>query len=398
VTSPKHSGLKVYGVFAGVGGLEEGLRQARHHTIGLCESNENAQHVLQQRFGLVAASDVLKLELPDDVDLLAGGFPCQDLSQAGRTAGIHGAQSGLVARVFKLLAKKTAPKWVLLENVPNMLRLHRGRAIHFITHELGRLGYDWAYRVIDTRAFGLPQRRLRTFILASKVADPAGMLLGPQEELNWPADDRTPDADAFGFYWTEGNSGVGWAKESVPPLKGGSGFGIASPPAIWLRDWAGARARIVVPSIQDAERMQGFPKAEWTRLPDDVPQRARWRLVGNAVSVPVSKWIGEQIAQGESKAPAGTRFDPGSGARWPNAAYGNSERIVAVESSVAPVAVKAPKLLSSFLNRATAEPLSHAAANGFFTRLEKSGLHVPDEFRKALRAHIAEMKGDRAAA
>jgi DNA (cytosine-5)-methyltransferase 1 len=278
-----------------------------------------------------------------------------------------------------------------------MLRLHGGRAMRFITRELGRLGYRWAYRVIDTRAFGLPQRRLRTFILASRVADPAGMLLGQRERLDWPPDDRRPDASAFGFYWTEGNTGIGWAKESVPPLKGGSGFGIPSPPAIWLRSGRGAGASILVPGITDAERLQGFEPG-WTTLPADEPERFRWRLVGNAVSVPVSKWIGERIVAGEQDAPVGERFSTGSVARWPAAAYGDSRRAIAVEATTAPIIPGVRTLLSEFLDRKEAKPLSLPATKGFLSRLERSRLHVPGQFVSALRDHITHLRNERAVA
>jgi DNA (cytosine-5)-methyltransferase 1 len=75
----------------------------------------------------------------------------------------------------------------------------------------------------------------------------------------------------------------------VPTLKGGSGLGIPSPPAIWMPD-----GHFVLPDIRDAERLQGFP-AGWTEaaLTGHSKEGARWKLVGNAVSVPVSRWLGD---------------------------------------------------------------------------------------------------------
>src|SRR5690606_19679397 len=93
-----------------------------------------------------------------------------------------------------------------------------------------------------------------------------------------------------GFYWTEGLRGLGWAVNAVPTLKGGSSIGIPSPPAIVLPD-----GRVVTPDIRDAERLQGFP-ADWTKVAETVARRsARWRLVGNAVSVPAADWIGKRL-------------------------------------------------------------------------------------------------------
>ena len=97
--------------------------------------------------------------------MVSAGFPCQDLSQAGRTAGIPGEGSGLVREVFRLSGSNPATGRVLLENVPFMLQLERGRAMRLLTESLER-GYPWAYRIIDSRAFGVPQRRERVVVLA----------------------------------------------------------------------------------------------------------------------------------------------------------------------------------------------------------------------------------------
>ena len=76
--------------------------------------------------------DVLTLDALPECDLVAAGFPCQDLSQAGRTAGIGGRNSGLVKRVFELLEQaEHPPRWLLLENVPFMLQLDRGDAMRY---------------------------------------------------------------------------------------------------------------------------------------------------------------------------------------------------------------------------------------------------------------------------
>ena len=178
--------------------------------------------------------DVLSLEGLPDCDLVAAGFPCQDLSQAGRTAGIGGRNSGLVRRVFELLEQaEHPPRWLLLENVPFMLQLDRGDAMRYLARRLGELGYRWAYRVVDARAFGLPQRRRRVILLASRTDDPREILFHGDA-----GEPETPDhrGRACGFYWTEGVRGLGWAVDGVPTLKGGSTIGIPSPPAIWMPD------------------------------------------------------------------------------------------------------------------------------------------------------------------
>lgn len=107
----KKPSLRIAGLFAGVGGLELGFQRAGHEALMLCEIDEPAKAVLHARFPSVPLEhDVCALKsLPRDVDLVAAGFPCQDLSQAGKTAGIEGARSGLVGEVFRLLEKKRTP-------------------------------------------------------------------------------------------------------------------------------------------------------------------------------------------------------------------------------------------------------------------------------------------------
>src|SRR5204862_5046434 len=139
-------------------------------------------------------------------------------------------------------------------------------------------GWRWAYRVVDTRAFGLPQRRRRVLLLASQESDPRAALF---DEQIIPKERELRPESWCGFYWTEGLRGLGWAVDAVPTLKGGSTIGIPSPPAIWVPK----TDDIGTPEIRDAERLQGF-EADWS-LPaleaSGLRRSHRWKLVGNAV-------------------------------------------------------------------------------------------------------------------
>jgi DNA (cytosine-5)-methyltransferase 1 len=287
---PARPPLVVAGLFAGVGGLELGLRRSGHVARLLCEIEPGAHAVLRERFPDVALHrDVCTLAaLPSDTQLVVGGFPCQDLSQAGKTVGIEGSRSGLVGEVFRLLRGQRIP-WVLLENVPFMLQLSRGRAMDVIVETIESLGYRWAYRVVDSRAFGLPQQRERVLFLASLEGDPRDVLFA--DEVRAPATEiDAVGRRACGFYWTEGVRGLGWAVDAVPTLKGGSTVGIPSPPAIVLPN-----GEVVTPDIRDAERMQGF-EPDWTTPSNAVARRThRWKLVGNAVTVDVAAWLGWRL-------------------------------------------------------------------------------------------------------
>ncbi|QDV05612.1 putative BsuMI modification methylase subunit YdiP [Planctomycetes bacterium Poly30] len=373
--------FRVAGMFAGIGGIELGLSRAGHETTLLCENDPFARAVLEARFpGVPVVGDIKELKrLPKGTNMIAGGFPCQDLSQAGDTKGIGGSRSGLVDEVFRLAESHDIP-WLLLENVPFMLRLSKGAAMNHIVRRLEGLGYRWAYRVMDTRAFGLPQRRERVYLLASKVEDPAPILFHGNVEPDLETDHT---GQACGFYWTEGVRGLGWAISAVPTLKGGSTVGIASPPAIWMPD-----GRIVTPDIRDAERLQGF-RSDWTKPAEGVGRKSfRWKLVGNAVSVPVARWIGDRLAMS-----GGTvKWDGHDGivsGSWPTAAFESDGCAFAVDISKWPVHRKQANL-SDFL-RYEPKELSLRATTGFSKRLASGTLRAPEAFRLALKHHIERM-------
>jgi DNA (cytosine-5)-methyltransferase 1 len=171
-------------------------------------------------------------------------------------------------------------------------------------------------------------------------------------------------------------------------LKGGSTIGIPSPPAIML-PFGGD---IVTPEIRDAERLQGFA-ADWT-APAVVSKRKnnpRWKLVGNAVSVPVAKWVGEQLAAPHTH--FGDFDMPISRAKskWPPAAWGRKGETYLVAVSAWPERSNYTHL-HDFLRFPTA-PLSERATRGFLTRLNKSSLSCyPARFRSAVEHHLEKMK------
>lgn len=383
--TPKSARLTAAGLFAGIGGIERGLGLAGHETELLCEIDPNAQKVLRAKFpDRKVLSDVRALRSLPAVDILAAGFPCQDLSQAGRTAGISGAKSGVVGEVFRLLSNgRKKPTWLLLENVPFMLQLERGRAMRFLTGALEGLGFRWAYRVVDARAFGLPQRRQRVILLASRTEDPRPVLFG--QDASEPVGPNHEQV-ACGFYWTEGLRGLGWAVDSVPTLKGGSTIGIPSPPAIRLPHGEG----IVTPEIRDVERLQGFP-ADWTlpALEDGGRKGIRWRLVGNAVNVRVSEWVGSRLVSPCTDTPRDEQPLAVTGS-WPRAAWGESGLAYSVELSTWPVARPAEHLLD-FLQYPCA-PLSERATAGFLDRTKSSCLRFPNGFLAAIERHLASMR------
>lgn len=380
--------MRIVSLFSGVGGLDLGFHRVfgdAAHTTHMCEIWEPARRVLKTRFPEAQLVDDVRdfRSVPKGTDLLTAGFPCTDLSQAGRTAGIQGEQSGLVARVFQALegarkGKKHMP-WLLLENVSNMLTLDGGKAMDYLVGELERLGYAWAYRTVDSRFTGVPQRRRRVILLASTQHSPQEVLFA--DEAGTPGVSRYRD-DSFGFYWTEGERGLGWAVDAVPTLKGGSTIGIPSPPAIWIPSGEPGR-KFLTPAVTDAEALQGFPQG-WTEPGGDGRRDgARWKMVGNAVTVGVSAWVAHRI-----KTPGPVTADQGEmGSRWPSSAAGSAGQRVAVAASEYPLALPYVHLLE-LVNQDELKSLSERAARGFWTRLSRGNLGRHSGFRDDLLEHI----------
>ncbi|WP_315738310.1 MULTISPECIES: DNA (cytosine-5-)-methyltransferase [unclassified Bradyrhizobium] len=375
--------MKVAGLFAGVGGFERGLAAAGHEPSLLCEIWEPARAVLATKMPDVPRpNDVRELKaLPREIDLVVGGFPCQDLSQAGHTAGIGGARSGLVSEVFRLLDCGRVP-WVVLENVSFMLQLDRGSAMRTLVECFEERGYRWAYRVVNSLSF-LPQRRERVLFVATTTdVDPAKVVLADEAEPGVLPTDL--DAYAHGFYWTEGIRGLGWAPDSIPTLKNGSTVGIASPPAILLPS-----GDVITPDIRDAERLQGFPE-NWTRPAEDIARASiRWSLVGNAVSVPVAKWLGKRLNRPGNYEMKRDAEMPANG-RWPRAARFDGDRRHAVQINAYPKWEERPAL-TDFL-RHDGKLLSARATRGFLSRTERAKLRFADGFQDRLRGHLLRME------
>lgn len=376
---------RAVGLFAGIGGLELGLSEHGWDTELYCEIDTGAQAVLAARFpGADLHTDVTALRsLPSGIDLVTAGFPCQDLSQAGRTVGITGSRSGLVDEVFRLVKRKKGPRWLLLENVPFMLQLGRGAAMRHVTSALDEMGYRWAYRVVDARAFGLPQRRQRVLMLASRTEDPREVLFADDAG---PADEGDPGDHPCGFYWTEGTRGLGWAVNAIPTLKGGSSLGIASPPAVRM-----LTGELVTPGIIGAERLQGFDP-DWTRPALEVPGlRAghRWKLVGNAVSTRMSSWVGDRLANPLPYDGSTDRLlKPGDA--WPIAAWGQDGSAFRADLSTWPVQDRYEDL-GGFLD--DSKLLSARATAGFLRRVGMGSLRFVPGFLDDVTEHLDRMGG-----
>ncbi len=372
--------MSVAGLFSGIGGFELAFAAAGLPCDLLVEIDPAARAVLEARFpDTDLRADVLDLkDLPESTSVLTAGFPCQNLSMAGDKVGIDGAKSGVIKKLFELIRRSRVPI-VVIENVYFMLHLDSGAAMKWMVGEFEDLGYRWAYRVLDTMGFGLPQRRRRVYFVASLDIDPRSVLFAENQP---PRAVLPPTLDKpLGFYWTEGRSGIGLTVDGIPPLKVGSSVGIPSAPAVLFPD-----GEVLMPSLTACERLQGFAPG-WTDVHAFVSlkRNPRWRLVGNAVSVPAAQWVAERIKSPSDVVPD---FRPASerSRRWADAAWNVGDGRMDVMASDQPITVSRASI-ENFRDENWTR-LSERALAGFVARAVEGGLRVPDGFLDALRVAV----------
>lgn len=194
--------------------MDLGIHRAGFEVLSQCELDDFRRDILAQHWPEVERhDDVQSISYPEgSTDLLFGGFPCQDLSVAGRRRGLAGARSGLFFEFARIADECIAPGgWILIENVPGLLSSDSGRDFGILLGTLAELGFrDIAWRVLDSRYFGVPQRRRRVFILARRADGDraAKVLLEPEGDGGHPQEGRKKEA-----------------KRPVAP-QGGSGNGV----------------------------------------------------------------------------------------------------------------------------------------------------------------------------
>ena len=159
-------------LFSGIGGFDLGFREAGIKTLWMAEKEPFCQAVLRTQFPdaeLFGDVSYVTSKSARAVDVLSAGFPCQDLSVAGKRAGLEGARSGLFWEVCRVLREFIAAgkpiKWFVLENVPGLFSSCEGRDFAVVLNALDELGYGLAWRVLNSQFFGVAQRRRRVFIV-----------------------------------------------------------------------------------------------------------------------------------------------------------------------------------------------------------------------------------------
>ena len=153
-------------LFAGIGGFSLGFEKAGLECVGHVEIDGYAKRVLQKNWPKVPLlSDIREVRGDEfgEVDILCGGFPCQDISSAGKRAGIHGQRSGLFDEIIRITGV-CSPRFIVLENVANLLS--RPDWFGYVLARIASIGFDAEWDIISAAAIGAHHLRRRVWIVA----------------------------------------------------------------------------------------------------------------------------------------------------------------------------------------------------------------------------------------
>lgn len=160
-------------LFSGIGGFHSGLEKVGMKCVGWCEKDKFAQKSYRALYdveGVWFSDDIRKCrgwELPN-ANIWTFGFPCQDISVAGKQKGIkQGTRSGLFFEVMRLLDEKeeSQPEWIIIENVKNLLSIDDGWGFFTILSEMAKRGYNVQWQVYNSKNYGVPQNRERVYVV-----------------------------------------------------------------------------------------------------------------------------------------------------------------------------------------------------------------------------------------
>lgn len=186
--------MNYIGLFEGISGFGLAFKRAGATILAVCEINSDCQKVLRRHHpDAELISDVKTINANtfngESIAVLAGGFPCQDLSVAGQRKGLAGERSGLWFEFIRIIGDHK-PRWVVIENVPGLLSSNSGRDFAVILRGLVECGYGVCWRVLDSQYDGVAQRRARVFVVASFGSADAAEILFERDGSAWDSPPR----------------------------------------------------------------------------------------------------------------------------------------------------------------------------------------------------------------
>ena len=335
--------MKAISLFSGVGGLDIGFERAGIETVLQAERDPWCLEVLAKHWPETERVTDVRDVQGGRVDLIYGGFPCQDVSVAGKRAGLDGERSGLWFE-FERILSELRPRWAVIENVPGLLSSNKGRDFAVILDGLEELGYSVGWAVQDAQNFGVPQRRRRVFIVAGATGRSVEQVLSLCESCGGNPETSaapgqavagTPDGGAGERDWSPDTDRMTFVpiQDAREVDKKQNGLGIGNPGAPMFTIDGASRHGVFIPDLvgalsdgahhgggtngQDAytgrvfpavggvrrltplecERLMGWPDdhTRWTAGGKEIADSHRYRMCGNGVVASVAEWIGHRI-------------------------------------------------------------------------------------------------------
>jgi DNA (cytosine-5)-methyltransferase 1 len=338
--------MKYLSLFSGIEAATVGWHHLGWECVGVSEIDPFACEVLKQRLPHIPnLGDITKITKEklneirsNGLDIVVGGSPCQAFSVAGLRKGLEDPRGNLMLEYIRVVAT-VLPTYFIWENVPGVLSSNGGRDFGTLLQAMEKLGYQLCWRTLDSKNFGVPQRRRRVFLVGSLANNrhPFEILFEPKslqgnhtksKEKRKNNTSKTPESTEEHLYRLASLRTGGNVESNVSPtLTSTMGSGDTLPVTTYTaekqyaatlcaRDYKGicsdsfghdsqqlvntkTKVRRLTPI--ECERLQGFPD-NWTQIawrgkePKDCPISHRYKCLGNSMTTNVMRWIGERIA------------------------------------------------------------------------------------------------------
>ena len=312
--------IRYLSLFSGIGGFEYGLQKSTRYNfecVGYSEVDNYAEKIYQKHYpNHPKLGDVTQINTEDlpQFDFLVGGFPCQAFSIAGQRRGFDDCRGTLFFEIARILKDKR-PRYFLLENVRGLLSHNKGETFQTILGVLSDLGYDVKWEILNSKNFGVPQRRERVFIKGysrercrgevlcqrehdeehyiSRVDNKKGLEQGKTRMTQYYI--KLRETTSKGYRETYPYDGVELSRKGCTTRRGVSHDGMTGSLNTSDGSWGvlmnDYRIRKLTPT--ECERLQGFPDG-WTEEGSDgsrISDTQRYKCLGNAVTTNVITWI-----------------------------------------------------------------------------------------------------------
>ena len=298
--------MKYISLFSGIEAATVAWKPLGWECVAVSEIDPFACAVLKHHYpntpNLGDITKITKEQLHDikkihtNIDILIGGSPCQSFSMAGLRKGLNDPRGNLMLEYIRVV-DIIKPTYFIWENVPGVLSSNKGRDFGTLIQSMAELGYSLAWRTLDSKNFGVPQRRRRVFLVGclGNNKRPFEILFEPKssQRNHQKSREKRQDNTTKTTSSTEKQYASTICSRDHKGLASDS-FGHDSQHAV-IHNSKVRRLTLI-----ECERLQGFPD-NYTQIPwrnkeaKDCPMSHRYRCLGNSMTTNVIKWIGEQI-------------------------------------------------------------------------------------------------------